>query len=302
MAVELQVQQQVGNAGVMKFSYVGSSTSRAPIQTPANVSTVLGPTQTLPFPQMGFAFNMIESIGHMSYNAFQAQYTKHYSSGLAIRSSFTWSKNINVGCASYWEGCNIQDPYDMRSNRSVDDVDVPIVFTLSALYQLPFGAGKQFANTGVKSKLFGDGKSMGMPVQEVAEPFTPTINFDNANSNGASNCPDVTGSTLAKDAQRVLQHGSVSVPAPHTYGNEGRNTFVVRDNDIDSSAPGSSESMSVTRSTRAESITPPTIQTSQIQMDLRGCELRKDNLNQLEQSPKYFNSRDDFNSHRDTDG
>ena len=220
----LQVQQQVGNAGVMKFSYVGSSTSRAPIQTPANVSTVLGPTQTLPFPQMGFAFNMIESIGHMSYNAFQAQYTKHYSSGLAIRSSFTWSKNINVGCASYWEGCNIQDPYDMRSNRSVDDVDVPIVFTLSALYQLPFGAGKQFANTGVKSKVFGGWQINGIVSSRSGQPFTPTINFDNANSNGASNRPNVSGSTLGpKTLNEYFNTAAFSVPAPYTYGNAGRN-------------------------------------------------------------------------------
>jgi len=222
----MQVQQQVGKAGVAKFSYVGSSTSRAPIQIPSNVSLVLGPTQDVPFPQMQYSFNMIRSIGHMSYNAFQAEYTKQYSSGLAVRSSFTWSKNINVGCSSYWEGCNIQDPYNLRSNRSVSDVDVPVVFTVSALYQLPFGANKTFANNGVSSKVFGGWQVNGIVAARGGQPFTPAINFDNANSNGASQRPNVTGSTVGpKSLNEYFNTAAFSVPAPYTYGSAGRNSL-----------------------------------------------------------------------------
>ncbi len=222
----MQVQQQVGKAGVAKFSYVGSSTSRAPIQIQSNVSQVLGPTQVVPFPQMQYSFNEIRSIGHMSYNAFQAEYTKQYSNGFAVRSSFTWSKNINVGCASYWESCNIQDPYNLRSNRSVDDVDVPIVFTVSALYQLPFGANKTFATSGVSSKIFGGWQVNGIVAARGGQPFTPTINFDNANSNGATQRPNVTGSSVGpKSLNEYFNTAAYSVPAPYTYGSAGRNSL-----------------------------------------------------------------------------
>jgi carboxypeptidase family protein len=222
----LQLQQQLGNAGVLKLSYVGSSTSRSPIQVPANVSTVLGPTQTLPFPQMQFGFNELESIGHMSYNAFQAQYSKQYANGLAYRTAFTWSKNINVGCASYWEGCNIQDPYNMRSNRSVDDIDVPLVFTFSSVYELPFGAGKSLATSGPQAKLLGGWQVNGIVSARSGQPFTPHINFDNANSNGASNRPNVSGSTTGpKTLQQYFNTRAFSVPAPYTYGNAGRNSL-----------------------------------------------------------------------------
>lgn len=222
----LQVQQQLANAGVVKFSYVGSSTSRSPVQVPSNVSTVLGPTQTLPFPQMKYSFNEIKSIGHMNYNAFQTEYTKQYATGLGVRTAFTWSKNINVGCASYWEGCNIQDPYNMRSNRSVDDVDVPLVFTFSALYQLPFGAGKSFATRGPQAKLFGGWQVNGILSARSGQPFTPRINFDNANSNGASNRPNVSGSTVGpKTLNKYFNTAAFSVPLPYTYGNAGRNSL-----------------------------------------------------------------------------
>jgi hypothetical protein len=222
----LQIQRQLGNAGVMKVSYVGSSTSRSPIQVPANVSKVLGPVQQVPFPQMKFSFNEIESIGHMSYNAFQAQYTKHAGAGLAFDTAFTWSKNINVGCADYWEGCNIQDPYNMRTNRSVDDVDVPLVFTFSSVYELPLGRGKRFANSGMQEKLLGGWQVNGIIAARSGQPFTPLINFDNANSNGATLRPNVSGSTSGpKSLNEYFNTAAFSVPPPFTYGNAGRNSL-----------------------------------------------------------------------------
>lgn len=221
----LQLQQQVGKAGSVKFSYVGSSTSRAPIQIQSNVSQVLGPTQDLPFTQMQ-NFTQIRSIGHMSYNAFQAEYAKQYSSGLALRSSFTWSKNMNTGCASFWEGCNIQDPYNLRSNRSVDDIDVPVVFTTSAVYQLPFGKNKSYATSGVPSMVLGGWQVNGIIAARGGQPFTPTINFDNANSNGATQRPNVLGSTQGpKSLTEYFNTSAYSVPAPYTYGTAGRNSL-----------------------------------------------------------------------------
>lgn len=222
----LQIQRQIGNSGAVKLAYVGSSTSRSPIQTPANVSEVLGPTQTLPFPQMKYSFNEIESIGHMSYNAFQGQYNKNYSGGLAFTTAFTWSKNINVGCADYWEGCNIQNPYDMRSNRSVDDVDIPLVFTFSSVYQLPFGKGKSFATSGPQAALLGGWEINGIIASRSGQPFTPHINFDNANANGASERPNVSGSTSGpKSLKEYFNTSAFSVPTPYTYGDAGRNSL-----------------------------------------------------------------------------
>jgi Carboxypeptidase regulatory-like domain len=222
----LQVQQQIGTSGSFKLAYVGSSSSRAPLQAPFNISTQLGPTQVLPYPQMQFGFNMIQSIGHMSYNALQAQYTKRYSSGLSVVTAFSWSKNINVGCADYWEGCNIQDPYDMRSNRGVDDVDVPVVFTFAAVYELPFGKGKTYATSGAKSMLFGGWQVNGIVSARGGSPFTPTINFDNANANGGSQRPNVVGQTAGpKSLNEYFNTSAYAVAPRYTYGDAGRNSL-----------------------------------------------------------------------------
>jgi hypothetical protein len=162
----------------------------------------------------------------MSYDALQAQYTKRYESGLSVITAFTWSKNINVGCADYWESCNIQNPYDMRSNRGPDDVDVPVVFTFSGVYELPFGKGKLLATRGVQSKAFGGWQVNGIVSARGGSPFTPTINFDNADANGGSQRPNVTGSTSGpKTVSEYFNTAAYSVPAPYTYGDAGRNSL-----------------------------------------------------------------------------
>ena len=224
----LQVQQQLGNTGAFKLAYVGSATSRAPIQVPTNISTQLGPTQVLPYPQMQDEFDVYSSIGHMNYHALQAQYTKRYSSSLSVITAFTWSKDINVGCADFQEGCSIQDPYHMRSNRGVSAVDVPLVFSFSSVYQLPFGKGKTFATEGVNSKVLGGWQVNGIVLARDGTPFTPTINFDNANANGGTQRPNiVAGTTTAgpKTLKEYFNTAAYAVSAPFTYGNAGYNSL-----------------------------------------------------------------------------
>ncbi len=226
MQWNLQVQQQVGKSGVFKLTYVGSSTPRSPIRVPFNVSTQLGPTQVLPFPQMKYGFSMIQSIGHMSYDALQAQYTKRFESGLSVNTAFTWSKDINVGCADYWEGCNIQNPYKLKGDRGPNDVDIPVVFTFSGVYELPFGKGKSFATEGAKAKVLGGWQVNGIVAARDGSPFTPKINFDNANANGGSQRPNVVGPTIGpKTLKEYFNTAAYAVPAPYTYGDAGRNSL-----------------------------------------------------------------------------
>ena len=220
----LLVQRQFGNFGSAKVSYVGSSTSRSPINVPSNASTVLGPTWNKRFTNMG-GFNVIQSIGHMSYDAFQGQYQKS-AKALTVNASFTWSKNINVGCADYWEGCNIQDPYNMRTNRGVDNVDVPIVFTASAVYELPFGKGKAFANQGPAAQILGGWKTNGLLAHRSGTPFTAGLVNNATNAHSGAARPNISGSTSGpKTRADWFNKAAFSQPAPYTYGNAGRNTL-----------------------------------------------------------------------------
>lgn len=221
----LQVQQQLGASGVFSLGYVGSSTSRAPIQVPFNVSTVLGPTQVLPYSDMS-QFNMLQSIGHMNYNALQSKYDKRFGSGLAVTAAFTWSRTINVGCAEYWEDCHIQDPYNLAPDRSAADTDVPLVFTFSGVYELPFGKGKAFAQQGIASKVAGGWQLNGVVAARNGTPYTVTINFDNANANGGSQRPNQVGNPSGPHSvTQYFNTAAFAVAPKYTYGDVHRNSL-----------------------------------------------------------------------------
>jgi hypothetical protein len=222
----LELSQQLSNSQVLSFAYVGSSTSRASLQPPANQSEVLGPTQVLPFPQMS-QFSMVESVGHMSYNAFQAKYDKRYENGLVVKGAFTWSKDIDVGCADFWEGCSIQNSYNLRAERSNSALDVPVVATLSAVYQLPLGRGRKYLTEGPASAILGGWHATEILGARSGTDFTPTINFDNANANGGTQRPNLTGDPNSgpHSVQRYFNTAAYSVAAPYSFGDAGRNSL-----------------------------------------------------------------------------
>ncbi len=231
----LQVQKQLGQSGVVKFSYVGSASSRLTSQVPRQISLALGPTYNEPFPQLGTPWLWdLESIGHAHYNAFEAQYNHHNSHGLTATAAFTYSKNIDSGCADFWEGCNIQNPYDMKSNKGSAPIDVPLIFTASATYDLPFGKGKAYANSGASSAVLGGWQVNGIVSSHVGTVFTAGLsgNYgDWENATGGACCtnaerPNASGSlggpkTLAK----YFNTSAYSLPARYTYGNAGYNSL-----------------------------------------------------------------------------
>ncbi len=227
----LQIQKQLGRSSAMKLAYVGSSTSRITVQVPRNISLVLGPTYNAPFPQLGVPWLWdLASIGRSHYNAFEAQYNQHYSQGLTATAAFTYSKNINVGCADFWEGCNIQNPYDMNSNKGSSAIDVPLIFTASAAYELPFGKGKTYATSGASSAVLGGWQINGIVSSRVGTPFTAGLsgNYgDWENATGGACCansqrPNVSGSKSGpKTLKQYFNTSAFSLPPKYTYGNAG---------------------------------------------------------------------------------
>jgi hypothetical protein len=104
-----------------------------------------------PFPQYAFintaAFG--ENRGQLSYNALIAKLERRFHNGLNLLASYTWSKmltdtgNIISGSLGGAYVANIQNPTNLRAEKAVSPEDVPQIFVVSYLYQLPFGKGKR---------------------------------------------------------------------------------------------------------------------------------------------------------------
>jgi hypothetical protein len=111
-----------------------------------------------PYPQYSYVNTAAygENIGHMSSNMLTAKLERRYHNGLNLLASYTWTKMISdTGGA---EGGNLggayvpvsQNPFDLKSEKSIDGETVPQTFVVSYIYDLPFGRDKHFLSNAGK--------------------------------------------------------------------------------------------------------------------------------------------------------
>jgi hypothetical protein len=111
----------------------------------------------LPYPQYCSALTGDnENLGSSTYHSLQLKAEKRYATDLYLLASFTHSKLItDVGGntqsnANTWGGqTGVISPFERSRNKSLAADDVPNVFSLATVYNLPLGRGKRFlSNTG----------------------------------------------------------------------------------------------------------------------------------------------------------
>jgi len=110
---------------------------------------------SVPFPQFtGFSGDS-PPIANSIYHAAQFRAEKSFSSGLQFLVTYSVSKSIDGASATddsiSWLGgglsgntLNVQDPYNLRAERSASTFDIPQVLQFSYVYALPVGRGKHF--------------------------------------------------------------------------------------------------------------------------------------------------------------
>jgi hypothetical protein len=148
-AYNLTVQHQLGNTVSMELAFVGNNGHGFYANNPAvnvNQPTIVGFTNPLLtkndrrpfFSRFGWTQD-IDFFGNDApsyYDALQAKIDKRFTNGLQFVAHYTWSKNLNHDGGYY----NI----DPQVNYGPDDFNRNHVFSISSVYELPFGRGKRF--------------------------------------------------------------------------------------------------------------------------------------------------------------
>ncbi len=106
----------------------------------------------LPFPQYcDGLFGLNENLGSSTYHSLQLKAEKRYSAGLYMLAAYTHSKLITSSGGNTQSGANqwsgqtgVISPYERKRNKALASDDVPDVFSLAMVYELPFGHGKRF--------------------------------------------------------------------------------------------------------------------------------------------------------------
>jgi hypothetical protein len=101
-----------------------------------------------PFPQYTF-LNYTRSLPGASsaYDALTLKYTKQFSGGLSLISSYVWSKALDNGSEDFigWAiGGLWRDTYNTKLDYGISMHDVPHSFATAFVYDLPYGHGKRW--------------------------------------------------------------------------------------------------------------------------------------------------------------
>jgi hypothetical protein len=227
----LELERQLGQHMVATAAYVGSESGRLNFDVPQNIPMTLGPSAVadrVPFPQMTPNNPVIESVGRSSFQSLQLMLNKRFSAGGTFLSSYTWSHLIDIGCAQVWEGCSIQNPYNLNAEMGNSALDMPQVLTLSYVQESPFGSGHRFlSNGGVAAHLLGGWEVSGITDLRSGIPYTVNLSFDNANNSGTSERPNLVGNPILGNptVSEWFNTAAFAVPPPYTYRDLGRNTM-----------------------------------------------------------------------------
>jgi len=215
---------------VMHLAYVGSQSYHQTLIIEANpgqtAAAVRGTRGLTNYGQL----LTINSNGTSSYHSLQAQFEKRFSHSFQAQSSFTWSKNIDVaatGNASFTGG--ISNPYDLRFNRGLSDLNFPLVSVTNLVYSTP----KLKGWNPIARNVLGEWEISGIYTLQSGRPFSVSGGNGNNNSGAlvygdrADSVPGVVVQTHQGSKQQWLQQyfttAAFAQNAAGTFGNSGRN-------------------------------------------------------------------------------
>jgi len=225
------LQQQIGNSLALRMDYVGSGSHRTNVGGLYNTALTPGPGDIqprAPFPYQIPTF-YDRSIGTASYHALQVQLDKRYSNGFSYQVAYTWSKSLSEDDGWFGvEGQTVQNPYDPKASRGIAGANVPHVFSVNSLYDIPVGRGKRFS-TGNRfiDYVVGNWQINNIFTWRNGQPFTATDSIDRANIGGGGQRANQIGNPHlgSKSRSEWFNTAAFEIPALYTFGNAGRNTL-----------------------------------------------------------------------------
>jgi hypothetical protein len=200
----LEVQREITPTMLVSVAYVGSKNGRLPYTGFANAARQASPAGTSntvvdalrPMPFANANINYTQSIGYSNYNALQASFQRRFSNGLHSLVSYTWGKSIDVS-SGYFNvenglggGSTVQNYSDMSTARGVSSYDITQFLSWATVYELPFGRGKKFLQSGPASWFLGNWQANYIFQARSGQPYNIQVTGDLANLRGsAQNAP-----------------------------------------------------------------------------------------------------------------
>jgi Carboxypeptidase regulatory-like domain/TonB dependent receptor-like, beta-barrel/TonB-dependent Receptor Plug Domain len=127
-----------------------------------------------PYPSLG-PIEYRDNGGNSMYHGGEVTLEKRFSRGLSFRTAYTFSKSIDESqehLAAGGTGSFTQNNRNLGERRGPSDFDVRHRFVASYIYELPFGKGRSYLNTGALSEILGGWRISGLSNIRSGRPFT----------------------------------------------------------------------------------------------------------------------------------
>lgn len=181
----------------------------------------------LPYPEFRQIF-LFEQAGSSNYNSMQVRVERRFARGFGLTSAYTWGHAIDDRPGQ--GGAFAQNNYDLRAERGNSDFDVRHRWTVSGIYELPFGPGRRWGTqqNGVVSKVLGGWNLNGLASFQSGRQFSAMLANPVSGSSLPADRPNLVSGVDWKPAEQGpdgwLNPAAFTVPAG-TFGSVGRNTL-----------------------------------------------------------------------------
>jgi hypothetical protein len=133
--------------------YIPQGGSNSGVNAPYSTFTGALGQALRPFPQYDYIQGdcCLENLGHSSYNAMVVSLARRFRNGFNLQASYTWAKVLTDADSaipfSYVSGNQLEQAEgssNLKLDKAVSVQNVPQAFSLSYLYELPFGKGRRY--------------------------------------------------------------------------------------------------------------------------------------------------------------
>jgi hypothetical protein len=187
------LQREIGWGLVAQAGYVGSRTIRLTNRRDINAVDTpgLGAAGRPYFAafRRNVATTLHEPAYGSAYDSLQAQVDRRFKNGMSLGLAYTYSKAIGYG-ENNDSGLYFNAVSQLARNRSLLGFDRPHNLRLSGVYELPFGAGKRYAKSGLGAVVLGGWQMNGIFSAYSGTPFTVTSAATSLNAPGNSQTAD----------------------------------------------------------------------------------------------------------------
>lgn len=218
---------------VATVSYLGNKGTDVLTTTYANL--INPATGVAPYPAFG-PITWRGDVGNSTFHALQFNARRLFQNGFLLSMNYMWSHSINDGSIGGGESDTPQNSFCRSCDKASSDDDIRQLFNLSAVYQLPFGAGKHYLSSpGIVRTILGGWTLSTIATTQTGLPVNITITRSNGSVPGGlaisgaerpNLMPGVSLTPAAGSTPRQwINPAAFSIPAPGTFGNLGRNAF-----------------------------------------------------------------------------